>query len=149
MVSRIQTRVSLDRIATYLAEDEVTEQVSSLKKVVAGPHLAGDDDEGLGLEHASFKWNEVEEVKEQEIVKGVSPTSSSSSSDETVTVVETEESSDHHFELRDLTVLFPEGELSVVTGPTASGKTALLVRDIAMFFWRLLISLSVLDGPSG
>lgn len=36
-------------------------------------------------------------------------------------------SEDHRFELRDIDVLFPEGELTVVTGPTASGKTALLV----------------------
>ncbi|KAF9255059.1 multidrug resistance-associated ABC transporter [Marasmius fiardii PR-910] len=34
---------------------------------------------------------------------------------------------DHRFELRDVTVMFPEGELTVVTGPTASGKTALLM----------------------
>lgn len=34
---------------------------------------------------------------------------------------------EHRFELRDLSVVFPEGELTVVTGPTASGKTALLV----------------------
>jgi ABC-type multidrug transport system fused ATPase/permease subunit len=31
------------------------------------------------------------------------------------------------FELKDITVKFPEGQLTVVTGPTASGKTALLV----------------------
>ncbi|KAH9924528.1 uncharacterized protein B0H18DRAFT_1119866 [Fomitopsis serialis] len=30
-------------------------------------------------------------------------------------------------ELRDLKVMFPEGQLSVVTGPTASGKTTLLM----------------------
>ena len=34
---------------------------------------------------------------------------------------------DRKFELRDLNVVFPHGELTVVTGPTASGKTALLV----------------------
>ena len=38
------------------------------------------------------------------------------------------ENGDHRFELRDITVMFPEGQLTVVTGPTASGKTALLVR---------------------
>lgn len=38
------------------------------------------------------------------------------------------ENSDHRFELRDLNVRFPEGELSLITGPTASGKTGLLVR---------------------
>jgi excinuclease UvrABC ATPase subunit len=37
------------------------------------------------------------------------------------------ENGDHRFELRDMNVRFPEGELSVITGPTASGKTALLV----------------------
>lgn len=36
-------------------------------------------------------------------------------------------STDHRFELRDVSIMFPEGELSVITGPTASGKTALLV----------------------
>ena len=33
----------------------------------------------------------------------------------------------HKFELRDITVRFPEGLLSVVTGATASWETALLV----------------------
>ena len=31
------------------------------------------------------------------------------------------------FELKDISVKFPEGKLTIVTGPTASGKTALLV----------------------
>ena len=35
------------------------------------------------------------------------------------------------FELRNLSVKFPEGKLTVVTGPTASGKTALLVSSIS------------------
>ena len=33
----------------------------------------------------------------------------------------------HKFELQNITVLFPEGLLAVVAGPTASRKTALLV----------------------
>lgn len=121
-----QTKVSLDRIATYLSEDEVTEQVSSLKRTTTGPRLPYDEVEGLGLEHASFKWNEVEDIKDQSIVKGVPPTSDL---EETDAAVATE---DHSFELRDLTVIFPEGQLSVITGPTASGKTALLVSVITM-----------------
>ena len=35
---------------------------------------------------------------------------------------------DQKVELRDITARFPEGQLSVVTGPAASGKAALLVR---------------------
>ena len=38
------------------------------------------------------------------------------------------EASNHRFELRDINIVFPERQLTVVTGPTASGKTALLVR---------------------
>ncbi|KAF9914536.1 hypothetical protein BX616_008097 [Lobosporangium transversale] len=35
--------------------------------------------------------------------------------------------SGHHFELKDLNLEFPVGELSVITGPTGSGKTSLLL----------------------
>ena len=38
------------------------------------------------------------------------------------------------FRLRDVSVLFPEGALTVVTGPTASGKTALLVWCLDFLF---------------
>jgi ABC-type transport system involved in cytochrome bd biosynthesis fused ATPase/permease subunit len=34
---------------------------------------------------------------------------------------------ERHFELKDINVLFPPGKLSVITGRTASGKTALLL----------------------
>ena len=56
-----RTKIALDRIATYLDEDEVNEQVSSLKKSLFG--TSGADDEtakGLGIENGTFKWNEVE-----------------------------------------------------------------------------------------
>ena len=33
----------------------------------------------------------------------------------------------HDFELSDINVVFPDGEITLVTGPTASGKTALLM----------------------
>jgi hypothetical protein len=120
----------LKRIDVYLDEGEVTDQVSSLKKDYSEPYLFGDD-EGLGLEGATLKWNEVVEVVE----KGNQNNSPSSSTismvdDEASTVVDTEsigEHGDRIFELRNVTIRFPEGELTVITGPTASGKTALLV----------------------
>ena len=37
------------------------------------------------------------------------------------------ESVDHSFESQDINIRFPEGQLSVITGLMASGKTALLV----------------------
>ncbi|KAJ7693236.1 P-loop containing nucleoside triphosphate hydrolase protein [Mycena rosella] len=62
IVQLLQTRVSLNRIAAYLDEVEVTEQVSSLKKDRSGPVSLEAEDDRLGFENASFKWNEVEDV---------------------------------------------------------------------------------------
>ncbi|KAF8153792.1 multidrug resistance-associated ABC transporter [Crassisporium funariophilum] len=137
IVQILQTGVALKRISVYLEEEEVTDQVSSLKKDHSEPHLPGGDDEGLGFDNASFKWNEVVDVKEknEDVKKGkTSSPTSSEIADEMGTAVEDSisersvgEAGERIFELRDMTVRFPEGELTVVTGPTASGKTALLM----------------------
>ncbi|KAJ7579704.1 hypothetical protein C8J56DRAFT_281572 [Mycena floridula] len=122
-VNVLNTGVALNRIAVYLQEDEVTAQVSSLKRDLSEPRLRGED--GLGLEKASFKWNEVEDDKKSKHAPTASDDSVVSVDDnQSITTVE---ATDHKFELRDLTVMFPEGGLSLVTGPTASGKTALLM----------------------
>lgn len=143
-----QTKVALDRIAVYLDEDEVSDQVSALKKLNNGAAPA-EEDAVLGIENGSFKWNAVDETKEKEKAdakaakstkkstkksKGKDRTASASSE---ATVVAHEESAstseaatEHQFELRDISVVFPDGKLSCITGPTASGKTALLVRAV-------------------
>ena len=130
LVVFFQTQVTLNRIAVYLDEEEVTDQVSSLKKDCSEPYLSGED-EGLGLECATLKWNEVVEVVKKGKQLGQIKSSSSSTislvTDEASTVVDAETIGDRVFELRNMTIRFPEGELTVVTGPTASGKTALLV----------------------
>ena len=130
LVVFLQTYVTLKRIAVYLDEEEVTDQVSSLKKDHSEPHLFGDD-EGLGLEGATLKWNEVVEVgKQLDQNKASSSSTNLLEADEASTVVGTEsfgDRGDRVFELRNISIRFPEGELTVVTGPTASGKTALLV----------------------
>lgn len=136
-----QTGIALNRISVYLDEDEVTEQVSSLKRDVSRPiSVESAHDKGLGLENASFKWNEVEEsIGGKDKLPDNRPVSSTFSTAETTTLLEEPSEgaentlpADHHFELHDLSVRFPEGELSVITGPTASGKTALLVRCFAV-----------------
>jgi len=53
------------------------------------------------------------------------PTSDESVS--TVSAVSESAESGRRFELRDINIDFPAGELTVITGPTASGKTALLM----------------------
>ena len=110
--------------------------MSTLKRSHFGAS-AGDDDatKGLGIEKGTFKWNEVEE-KDDDTAKtpesvALTPTDDAvqGASDETERGSTTgSEASNHRFELRDIDIVFPERQLTVVTGPTASGKTALLVR---------------------
>jgi ABC-type multidrug transport system fused ATPase/permease subunit len=129
-----QTKVALDRIATYLDEDEVDEQVSSLKRSRFGASADDDAAKGLGIENGTFKWNEVEQ--KDDVVAKTSNSVASTSTDDTVQGADDETergsltgsvASDHRFELKDVNIMFPERQLTVVTGPTASGKTALLV----------------------
>ena len=131
----MQSHVTLKRISVYLDEEEVTDQVSSLKKDYSKPYLFGDD-EGLGLEDATLKWNEVVELVEVgNQIKSSSSSTISLVDDDATTVVDAEsigesgngDRGDRVFELRNVSIRFPEGKLTVVTGPTASGKTALLV----------------------
>ncbi|KAI0639291.1 multidrug resistance-associated ABC transporter [Trametes polyzona] len=159
IVQILQSKVALDRIATYLDEEEVDEQVSTLKKGHVPP--SEESDAGLGIINGTFKWNEVEEKKAEESDKskgkgkdaskktnGTNGTDANGSSDagpsdDTSTIADSASTlavntGDHHFELKDITVMFPEGKLTVVTGPTASGKTALLM--------ALLGELTTLEG---
>ncbi|KAJ7459957.1 hypothetical protein FB451DRAFT_1272196 [Mycena latifolia] len=114
LVEMIQGRIAVDRIATFLGEAEVSDQISALKKDYTGPSR----DDGLGLENASFKWNEVEKAEEADIPDDITVSDDSRSG---------RSFNDRRFELKDVSVLFPEGVLTIVTGPTASGKTALLM----------------------
>lgn len=141
----------MDRIATYLDEEEVDEQVSTLKK--AESLTTEDVVKGLGIEHGTFRWNEVQQPKDDQPKKTTSTNGSSrtAADDDAATAVDsasvTESESDRRFELTDLTVMFPEGELTVVTGPTASGKTALLVRSLTPLRMAALNTVQI-DGAA-
>lgn len=121
----------MDRIATYLDEEEVDEQVSTLKKSASS--MTEEVAEGLGVDRGTFRWNEVQQPQDPPKKSGSSVASAGNSGgeDDAATAVDSASDagseSDRRFELTDVSVMFPEGELTVVTGPTASGKTALLV----------------------
>ncbi|KAF6756229.1 multidrug resistance-associated ABC transporter [Ephemerocybe angulata] len=146
IVQLLQAGVALKRISVYLDEEEVDPQVSSLMRADSPTYLPGEEELGLGLEHADLKWNEVASDKkdEEEQVDASTATSPTSPSSPEITLqvedadleagVETSQSllfspdiEQPRFELKDINVRFPEGQLTVVTGPTASGKTALLM----------------------
>ncbi|KAF9007200.1 hypothetical protein BDQ17DRAFT_1351594 [Cyathus striatus] len=138
IVQILQTGVAMKRISVYLDEDEVDGQVCSLKKDLSEPELEGEA--GLGLRAATLKWNEVPEAKEEDDKdkkkdKGKksasasetdSPAREDNESATTATAIgdvdllASSSPGDHRFELKDIDVIFPEGELSV---------TALLVYE--------------------
>ena len=149
IVFMMQTKVALDRIQGYIDDDEVDGQVSSLKRYTEGHG----DMEGLGIIKGSFKWNEVEEKGGKDKGKSAKPSASDSDRDATSTLAE--DDPERRFELRDISVTFPDGGLTVVTGamcslphyfmtlipmcsgPTASGKTALLVSMMCLLVANL------------
>lgn len=90
--------------------------------------------------NGSFKWNEVEKSKDDSSTGGISTSNdtAASTNDTPVPSVGSAAVTDHRFELRDINVMFPDGKLTLVTGPTASGKTALLM--------ALLGELTTLEG---
>ncbi|KAF8996876.1 hypothetical protein BDQ17DRAFT_1391964 [Cyathus striatus] len=141
-VQLLQTGVALKRISVYLGEDEVDSQVCSLKKDLSEPELPSEE-KGLGLVNAMLKWNEVpvekddkKDMKKDKKGKKAASASPVNEGDEsvatTITAIEDVDllgtgSGERRFELKDVDIMFPEGKLTVVTGPTASGKTALLM----------------------
>jgi ABC-type multidrug transport system fused ATPase/permease subunit len=131
-VKLLQTAVSINRISAYLDEDEVSGQVSSLKRGNSVSRVMDDGQGDIGFENASFRWNERKNSKVKRPVWRrlyfrSSRFSSPSIMNETPTLADTPEQQDHRFQLRDLDLVFPQDFLTVITGPTGSGKTALLV----------------------
>ncbi|TDL21671.1 multidrug resistance-associated ABC transporter [Rickenella mellea] len=135
IVQILTARVALNRIDVFLNEDEVTDQVSSMKQAVSGSKTLRYD--VFGLKNASFRWNSVKDKEEDaKDAKGKKDSSEIGAKNGTAATVQqsADDAGDSapsteqvRFELKDLSVIFPEGQLTVVTGPTASGKTALLL----------------------
>ncbi|KAI0833629.1 P-loop containing nucleoside triphosphate hydrolase protein [Trametes gibbosa] len=92
--SLLHAYVSMQRIEKFLAEPEVPDWATSLKRP---PQSPASNQTEVGFEGATFEWD-------------VAPQETPS-----------------RFTLGPITVRFPPGGLSVVSGPTGSGKSALLV----------------------
>jgi ABC-type multidrug transport system fused ATPase/permease subunit len=125
MAQLLQARVALERLSSFFSEEEVDSFVSSLKQ--PPPALPSDsipiETSTLGITgRARFMWNTVEQPNPNPKITVVA-TADSEDEDETAESPVDE----GRFELKDIAVIFPPGKLTLVTGATASGKTALLL----------------------
>ncbi|WRT70588.1 uncharacterized protein IL334_007586 [Kwoniella shivajii] len=120
----LQSLVSVKRIEDFLAEDEVPDWVCSLKRS-SNPREAAPTK--IGFENATLRWNTGKQSEPKSspsttiTVQPPSPQGSTST-----TAIDSTEAEEAFFALSDLNVDFPIGKLSVITGPTGSGKTAIL-----------------------
>ena len=100
--------VSMQRINDFLKEDEVPDWASTLSTPI--PDSSHVKDDKVGFSEASFEWQ--------------NPSSSTATPTPT------------RFQLGPLDVIFPTGKLTIVSGATGSGKSALLAALLGgMFFY--------------
>ena len=102
--------VSMNRIQDFLKEDEVSDWASTLSTPI--PNSSHVMDDKVGFSEASFEWQD--------------PSSSTAAPSPT------------RFQLGPLDVVFPTGKLSIVSGATGSGKSALLAALLGGMFYALI-----------
>ncbi|WVQ85985.1 hypothetical protein IAT38_008153 [Cryptococcus sp. DSM 104549] len=142
----LQSLVSVKRIEDFLAEDEVPDWVSSLKRTAE----YSDEPSRIGFENATFRWNTGKQTVAGDAVSPptapappASPQRSTATSDATAVdpaATQDDTDDDHYFTLSGLTANIPIGKLTVITGPTGAGKSAMLT--------ALLGEMELLEGKS-
>ncbi|KZV99859.1 hypothetical protein EXIGLDRAFT_668146 [Exidia glandulosa HHB12029] len=123
---------AIGRIEEFLGEEEVPEWVSSLKR--DDTVNATQFDPRLGAANASFEWYRTSQKKAALKTKDTSsdpPWWKKSPlqyfrNAKTTHTPEVPVEDDATFQLHDINIVFPRGELSVITGATGSGKSSLL-----------------------
>ncbi|KAG8716744.1 hypothetical protein FRC09_015283 [Ceratobasidium sp. 395] len=134
IASTIRTLVCLERIDKYLSEEDVPDFVSTLKRSAPAPYAPVDT--RLGCEGGRFRWptasSKSTPAPEKPAPKGGlwhrflvflrfrNPEAKPTAEDRG------DEEEERPFELSDISVVFPEGVLSIVFGPTGCGKSSLL-----------------------
>lgn len=129
LVSLLQTKVAVQRIEDFLAEEEVPTYVSSLKLAAAeapATTAAVEADDKIGFSgNASFRWNSAKKEVADAAPKDPAPKPKADPDAASADDAAADTAEAAPFELNDLDFIFPMG-LTVVSGPTGSGKTALL-----------------------
>ncbi|KAG0245754.1 hypothetical protein BGX31_006228 [Mortierella sp. GBA43] len=98
--------VSLNRIAEYLDEPNIKDNFANSQELSS-------DSPQIGMRNLTAQWWTTETAKTQGTNAGEGNTPRTEDTD--------------RFVMRNLNVTFPVGELSIVCGPTGSGKTSLLM----------------------
>jgi ABC-type transport system involved in cytochrome bd biosynthesis fused ATPase/permease subunit len=119
----------------------VPDWVSSLKRDPS-PNLLPTK---IGFDHATLRWNTGKQSSDETkapppTIQVTAPPSSSSASNDSSQDATAVDSLHQVFQLSDLNIHFPIGKLSVISGPTGSGKTALLI--------ALLGEMELLEGKT-
>ncbi|CAE6413166.1 unnamed protein product [Rhizoctonia solani] len=143
----VMCMVAVKRIEKYLSEEEVPDYVSSLMRAAPSPHETIDT--RIGCTGATFRWPDapIDDADKKKTKPGFFSKIGSAWGALTgfigrVFVLlrlrkkpeevpkddqpEPEEVPEKPFELKDISVVFPEGAMSLVSGPTGSGKSSLL-----------------------
>jgi ABC-type transport system involved in cytochrome bd biosynthesis fused ATPase/permease subunit len=126
-----KVKISLERIVGFLGEPEIGKRTDEMNGNGSGHHYHHSNSEAstgvyssskemVGIENGNFLWAEPTLHLSAQAVSTTSSTDSSENSGPLHQQIK------DRFRLRDINVQFPLGRLSIVTGPTASGKTALL-----------------------
>ncbi|GJJ77882.1 hypothetical protein EMPS_10241 [Entomortierella parvispora] len=144
----MQTMVSLDRMNRFLEEEDIIRD-TTVTKIDAKAKVSTDPI--IGFVNASFVWpNKEHEKAEAKVAEKASLfqrfksmfSKTPKKVEEPVPEVATPQ---ERFKLKNISVDFPVGQLSVIVGPTGSGKSALLLallgelerEEGAMFMPRL------------
>ncbi|KAI6003466.1 P-loop containing nucleoside triphosphate hydrolase protein [Pisolithus orientalis] len=122
LVQVLEARLSLERIEAFLNEEELSDLPSGCPE---------ETDDTIAVKKGRFKWKKVSNEnihlsQEQNTVQLTLPTGRNEATP-SVCPGKNALTDGNRFELRDINVCFPKGELSLVTGPTGCGKTALLL----------------------
>ncbi|KAI8099375.1 uncharacterized protein BX664DRAFT_321113 [Halteromyces radiatus] len=126
--------ISLKRIVNYLEEPEVGDGVDNPPMLVPEGKSVEQVIARIGFEKSVFKWHSGNptDIKEQDKSSTTTPTDSSTASsssnndNEETTLAESVEPVTRSFSLNVPAFDFPLGELSIVCGPTGSGKSSFL-----------------------
>ncbi|CEQ40039.1 SPOSA6832_01630 [Sporobolomyces salmonicolor] len=116
----LQTYVCIQRLEQFFEETEVDSWVSALREETASSSSTSAF-RSVGITNGTFRYNEEAKAGDDAArptngvggALGVGQDSSGSQEPE--------------FELKDISVAFPEGKLSLVVGPTGSGKSSLFL----------------------